>query len=81
MSDDGSGMRPRTDSPSVALSVLATAGVALLFAPVLSALERLATSIGHPAAATPYDVLSRFSEAVTARWHRVQLHDLFTVSE
>ncbi len=56
----------RTDSPSLLLSVVATAGVALLFAPVQSVIERIASRVGHPAAATPYDVLSRFSEAVTS---------------
>jgi signal transduction histidine kinase len=55
----------RTDSPSLPLSVLATAAVALLFAPVQSALERVATRMGYGGAATPYDVLSRFSATVT----------------
>ena len=55
----------RTTSPSVALSVLATAVVALSFVPVQSALEGLADRVGHPAAATPYDVLRRFPGAVT----------------
>ena len=45
----------RTDSPSPALSVLATTVVALAFAPVQGLLER-ATRRG----ATPYDVLTRF---------------------
>lgn len=54
----------RTDSPSLPLSVLATAAVALLFAPAQATLERVATRMGHDAA-TPYDVLSRFSETVT----------------
>jgi signal transduction histidine kinase len=55
----------RTDSPSPPLAVLATAVVALLFAPVTAALERVVAS-GPGAAATPYDVLSRFSASVTA---------------
>src|SRR5687767_8995190 len=55
----------RTDSPSLPLSVLATAAVALLFAPVQAALERLATRLGPGGLASPYDVLSRFSETVT----------------
>ncbi len=55
----------RTDSPSPALAVLATAVVALLFAPVTAALERVATRMGQRVVATPYDVLSRFSDAVT----------------
>ena len=60
----GGALIGRTDSPSLPLSVLATAAVALLFAPVQAALERLATRMGY-GAATPYDVLSRFSETVT----------------
>ena len=55
----------RADSPSLVLSVLATAAVALLFAPVQAGLERVATRMGYGGAATPYDVLSRFSETVT----------------
>src|SRR3954471_1851304 len=55
----------QTDSPSLLLSVVATVGVALLFAPVQAAIERIASRAGHPASATPYDVLSRFSEAAT----------------
>lgn len=53
----------RTDSPSVPLSVLATATVALSFARVQSGLERSASRLlgGHSA---PYDVLSRFSESM-----------------
>ena len=51
----------RTDSPSLLLSVVATAAVALLFAPVQAALERVATRMGLRRSATPYDVLSRFS--------------------
>jgi signal transduction histidine kinase len=58
----------RTDSPSLPLSVWATAAVALLFAPVQSTLERVATRMGYGGAATPYDVLSRFSETVTGRY-------------
>lgn len=52
----------RTSSPSLALSVLATAAVALLFAPVQIALEGVAARLGYRAAAKPYDVLNRFSE-------------------
>ena len=63
----------RTDSPSLPLSVLATAGVALLFAPVQSALERFADRAGYPAAATPYEVLMRFSGAVTGGHARAEL--------
>ena len=49
----------RTDSPSPALSVLATTVVALAFAPVQSALERATLPM-----ATPYDVLTRFTESL-----------------
>jgi signal transduction histidine kinase len=55
----------RTDSPSVVLSVLATATVALSFARVQRGVERWAsTMLGGPSAA-PYDVLSRFSGSMT----------------
>jgi signal transduction histidine kinase len=55
----------RTDSASLPLSVVATAVVALLFAPVQAALDRGATRIGLRGVTAPYDVLSRFSETVT----------------
>ena len=45
----GGALIGRTDSPSVPLSVLATAAVALLFAPVQAALERAATRLGSAA--------------------------------
>jgi signal transduction histidine kinase len=51
----------RTDSPSPALSVLATTVVALAFAPVQRLLERAPQHI-----ATPYDVLTRFAENIDA---------------
>ena len=63
----------RTDSPSLPLSVLATAAVALLFAPVQAGLERVATRMGYGDAATPYDVLSRFSETVSGGYATEQL--------
>ena len=63
----------RTDSPSLPLSVLATAAVALLFAPVQAGLERVATRMGYGGAAAPYDVLSRFSETVTGSYATEQL--------
>jgi signal transduction histidine kinase len=55
----------RTDSPSRPLAVLATAAVALSFARVTAALERVASRIGPGGVASPYEVLSRFSESVT----------------
>jgi signal transduction histidine kinase len=55
----------RTDSPSPALSVLATAVVALAFAPVQAWLERASSRVGERPA-TPYDVLTGFSETVSS---------------
>jgi signal transduction histidine kinase len=52
---------------------LATAAVALLFAPVQAAIERVATRMGYGRAATPYDVLSRFSETVTGGYATEEL--------
>ena len=63
----GGALINHTDSPSVPLSVLATTVVALSFARVQAALERATTSWGL-GAATPYDVLSHFSEAVTTAY-------------
>jgi signal transduction histidine kinase len=53
-----------TDSPNTWLAVVATAAVALLFAPVTAAFERVATRMGQ-GVSTPYDVLRRFSVTVT----------------
>ena len=61
----GGALTGRTDSPSVPLSVLATTVVALGFARVQVALERATTRWGLRGA-TPYDVLSRFSDVVTS---------------
>jgi len=61
----GGALIGHTDSPSVPLSVLATTVVALSFARVQDALERATVRWGLGAAA-PYDVLSRFSDAVTS---------------
>ncbi len=63
----------RTDSVSLPLSVVATAAVALLFAPVQAALARAATRIGLPGATSPYDLLSRFSETVTGGYATEEL--------
>ncbi len=60
----GGALIGHTESPSLPLSVLATTVVALLFARVQAALERAAIALGlRPA--TPYDVLSGFSDTVT----------------
>ena len=63
----GGAMIGHTDSPSVPLSVLATTVVALLFARVQATLERATIRWGL-GAATPYDVLSHFSDAVTSAY-------------
>jgi signal transduction histidine kinase len=54
----------RTDSPSVPLSVLATATVGLSFARVQAAIEGWAGRLIGGRSAAPYDVLRRFSESV-----------------
>jgi signal transduction histidine kinase len=51
-------------SPHLGLSVLATAIVALGFEPVRTRLEAAAAGVVHGGRPSPYDVLSRFSEAV-----------------
>jgi signal transduction histidine kinase len=61
----GGALTGHTDSPSLPLSVLATTVVALGFARVQAALERATTRWGLREA-TPYDVLSHFSDAVTS---------------
>ena len=55
----------RTDSPSLGLSVVATAIVALGFERVQSWLETAVAGRVHGGTPSPYDVLSRFSETVT----------------
>jgi signal transduction histidine kinase len=68
----GGALIGRTDSPSVPLSVLATTVVALSFARVQAALERVAIRWGL-GGATPYDVLSHFSDAVTSAYANDEL--------
>ena len=58
----------RTGSADVALSVVATAVVALSFDRVQSRLEALSSRLLHKGLASPYDVLSRFTEAVTGSY-------------
>ena len=53
-----------TESPSIALSVLATALVALVIEPVRSRCERLAARLVHRPAQSPYEVLAQFSREV-----------------
>jgi signal transduction histidine kinase len=55
-----------TDSPSLSLSVLATALVAWGLEPGRAALEGLTTRLGGGSARSPYDVLSGFTESVIA---------------
>ena len=69
----GGALIGRTDSPSLALSVLATAVVALGFEPVQSALEACAGRLVYGGLPTPYDVLSRFSETVTGGYATEEL--------
>ena len=51
----------RGEQPSLAVSVAATAVVAVAFQPVRERLQRLANRIVYGQRATPYEVLSRFS--------------------
>ena len=55
-----------TDSPSLPLSVLATTVVALLFAPVQTILERVASARLPGGVTAPYDLLRRFSQPESA---------------
>jgi signal transduction histidine kinase len=63
----------RTSSPSLPLSVLATAIVALAFEPVQSRLERAAEDLLRGGVPSPYEVLSRFSENVTGSYPTEEL--------
>ncbi len=62
-----------TASPSVPLSVLATAVVALAFEPVQARVEAFASRTVHGGVASPYDVLSRFSETVSGSYAAEEL--------
>ena len=59
----GSGSRP-----NLALSVLATAIVAIAFQPVRERVQRLANRLVYGKRATPYDVLSQFSHRVAGTY-------------
>lgn len=61
----GGALVGRTDSPSPALSVLATAIVALGFEPAQRRLQAATRRLAPGGTASPYDALSRFSETVT----------------
>lgn len=69
----GGALIGQTDSPNLALSVLATAVVALGFEPVQSRLEHAVTDLVHGGTPSPYDVLSRFSETVTGGYTTEEL--------
>ncbi len=62
-----------TSSPDVALSVIATAVVALAFDPVQTRLERAASRAVNHGQLSPYDVLRRFSETVTGSYDSEEL--------
>jgi signal transduction histidine kinase len=57
-----------TAAPHVALSVLATAVVALSFERVQAWVERRAVRLVHGGRPSPYEVLSRFTETVTGAY-------------
>src|SRR3954470_3047899 len=61
----GDALLGRTGSPSVLLSVIATAVVALAFDRVSRWTQDAAARLLHRNGASPYDVLSHFSETVT----------------
>jgi signal transduction histidine kinase len=69
----GGALQGRTDSPSVPLSVLATAVVALAFEPVQVRLEAFASRTVHGGLASPFDVLRRFSETVSGSYAAEEL--------
>ncbi|MFI6676077.1 ATP-binding protein [Kribbella sp. NPDC050469] len=62
-----------TSSPHVGLSVLATAVVALGFEPVQSWLEDVVSQLVRAGRLSPYDVLSRFSAALTSTYANEEL--------
>jgi signal transduction histidine kinase len=61
----GGALIGHTSSPHTGLSVLATAVVALSFGRVQSRLEVVMSQLVHGGSQSPYEVLSRFSPAVT----------------
>ena len=61
----GGALIGRSGSPSVWLSVLATAIVALAFEPVRVRLKRTVARLIHQDRRTPYQVLARFPSTVT----------------
>jgi signal transduction histidine kinase len=69
----GGALVGRTDSPDLALSVLATAVVALGVEPVQRRLDDLAAQLVGGGTPSPYDLLSRFSETVTGAYATEEL--------
>jgi signal transduction histidine kinase len=69
----GGALIGRTDSPNLALSVLATAVVALGFERVQEPLEEASRRLVAGGTPSPYDVLSRFSETVTGGYATEEL--------
>ncbi|MET0839110.1 MAG: ATP-binding protein [Marmoricola sp.] len=62
-----------TSSPNVALSVVATAVVALAFDPVQTRLERAASQAVNHGRLSPFDALRKFSETVTGAYDAEEL--------
>jgi signal transduction histidine kinase len=54
----------RTDQPNVALSIVATAVVAVAFQPVRERVQRVANRLVYGRRATPYEALSRFADEI-----------------
>src|SRR3954463_14469582 len=71
----GDALLGRTGSPSVALSIVATAVVALAFDRVGRWMQEGAARLFHRNGTSPYDVLSRFSETVTGGYPTEELPD------
>jgi hypothetical protein len=63
----------QTDSPNLALSVVATVIVALAFEPVRRHTEATALRVYRGSETSPYDVLSHFSETVTGGYPTAEL--------
>jgi signal transduction histidine kinase len=67
------GLFGHSGSPSVELSVLATAVVALSFEPVRARLHRMASWTLHGAPSSPDDVLRRFSETAAGKYDGAEI--------
>jgi hypothetical protein len=63
----GGALLGRTSAPSLGLSVLATATVAVAFDPVQRRLERWASGVVLAGRPSPYDVVRRFTTTLAAR--------------